>query len=112
MKDWAALRSRYQKDPPAIQLGGLASNLSRIAWFARRAGFDAALPVFRESKYFTEWAAPSCGLAQQSVLAEVQLQLALWERGWGNRLTPARIAEEAQQWSAQLLVSAGLSGVK
>lgn len=112
MKDWAALRMRYRQDTPAVQLGGLASNLSRIAWFAQRQGREEALPVLRESKYFTEWAALSCRLEQQAVLAEVQRQLALWERGWGNRLTPARIAQEAQQWSAQLLESAGLLSVK
>ena len=108
MKDWAALRARYQRDNPAVQLGGLASNLSRIAWFARRQSLNDALPVFRESKYFTEWAAPSCSLEQQGVLAELQLELALWERSWGNRLSPMDIAQEAQRWSAHLLTSAGL----
>lgn len=108
MKDWAALRTRYQRDEPAVQIGGLASNLSRITWCAQREDRQQALPVFRESKYFTEWAAPACSLEQQGVLAELQLQLALWERGWGRRLSPSNIAQEAQQWSTRLLESAGL----
>ena len=107
MKDWAALRARYQRDDQTVRLGGLASNLSRIAWFAQRRGRDEALPVFRESKYFTEWAAPSCSLEQQEMLAELQRQLASWERGWGSRFDPLRIAEDAQRWSIRLLESSG-----
>lgn len=108
MKNWAVLRARYQRDNHVVQLGGLASNLSRIAWFAQRQELDEALPVFRESKYFTEWAAPSCSLDQQGMLAELQLQLALWEHGWGARLDPSRIAQDAERWSTQLLASVGL----
>ncbi len=110
MKDWAALQARYQRDNSAVQLGGLASNLSRIAWFAQRQGRDEALPVFRESKYFTEWVAVSCPLEQQQMLAELQLELALWERGWGTRVEPSKIAQDAQLWSGRLLKSAGLLG--
>ena len=110
MKDWAARRVRYQRDTPPTQLGGLASNLSRIVWCAQRQNRDEAAPLFRESKYFAEWAAASCSLEQQELLAELQLELALWERGWGNVLSPASIAHAAQQWSLRLLESAGLTG--
>jgi len=109
MKDWQAHRARYQRDDAAVQIGGLASNLSRIAWFAQRQDLQPALPIFRESKYFTEWAVSSCSLEQQGELAELQRQLALWQRGWGERLSTSRIAEEAQRWSVRLLASAGLS---
>ena len=108
MKDWTALRTRYQRDDRTVQLGGLASNLSRLAWFAARQGRNEALPVFRESKYFTEWAAPSCSLEEQGMLAELQRQLASRERGWGSRVAPSSIAQEAQRWSTRLLESAGL----
>ena len=108
MKDWAARRARYQRDSSAVQFGGLASNLSRIAWFAQRQGREEALPIFRESKYFTEWAAPTCTLDQQAILADLQFRLALWERGWGSRCSSGSIAQEAQQWSHRLLDSAGL----
>lgn len=108
MRDRAALQRRYQQDEPAVRLGGLASNLSRIAWYAQRENRDATVPLFRESKYFTEWAAPSCALDQQLLLAELQLQLARWERGWGHRISASTIAGEAQAWSARLLASSGL----
>jgi len=107
-RDWASRRKRYERDVPAVQLGNLASNLSRLAWFARQsADTDVAL-VFRESKYFTEWAAPHCSVEQQALLAELQRQLADWERQWGKHKPPSAIAQEAQQWSGRLLESSGL----
>jgi hypothetical protein len=108
MKDWEARRVRYQRDSPVVQIGGLASNLSRIAWLAHGERRQEALPIFLESKYFTEWVAPSCPLEQQGILAELQLQLSWWERAWGKRVDPSGIAREAQQWSTRLLESAGL----
>lgn len=108
MKDWAALQQRYLRDNPAVQLGGLASNLSRIAWCAERGAWDDAAPIVLESKYFTEWAAPSCSLEQQRLLAELQIELALWERGWGSRLNSAKVAQQASAWSAKLLELSGL----
>ena len=108
MKDWPARQMRYQRDSLSLQLGGLASNLGRIAWCAERNARQQILPVFQESKYFTEWAAEASSLEQQAMLAELQLELALWERGWGGRLPPSRIAQDAQRWSVRLLQSAGL----
>ena len=108
MKDLATLKRRYQRDAPAIQLGGLASNLSRIAWCVTQ-GHQAGLPaLFRERKYFSEWAAPSCSIDQQGLLAEVRLHLAIWERRGGEKLSPATLADQAQQWSARLLQASGL----
>ena len=107
MRDWSARKARYQQDPPPDQLGGLASNLNRIAWHAqRRTTLEPML--FRESKYFTEWAAPACSLDQQGMLAALQQQLAWWERGWRTRVSHEGIARDAQQWSAKLLEAAGL----
>ncbi len=108
MKDVAALKARYEQDEPAVRLGGLASNLSRIAWFADQAKLAHATPVFRESKYFAEWAAPGCSADLQGLLAELQVELALWERRWERGSQPSRIAQDAQHWSATLLEASGL----
>jgi hypothetical protein len=107
MTDWLARKDRYQRDPPPVQLGGLASNVSRIAWHAKRAT-PTERSLFRESKYFTEWAAPGRSLEEQALLGELQLQLALWERGWGTRFSHDAIAQGAQEWSTRLLKAAGL----
>lgn len=108
MTDFKRLKQRYEQDNTAVQLGGLASNLNRIAWCAQRNEQAQSAPLFRESKYFAEWAAPQCAPEQQNLLADVQLQLAIWERGWGSRILPATIAQEAQQWSLKLLELSGL----
>ena len=108
MKDWQVLKTRYQRDGVAIQLGGLASNLNRIAWCAQQNDRAAALPILTESKYFTEWAATHGSLEQQALLAEVQVELAWWERSWGIRISPGAINEQAIQWSTKLLESSGL----
>ena len=109
MKDVADLKRRYEQDSSAVQLGGLASNLARIAWHAQRNDKPGS-SLFRESKYFAEWAAPGCSPEGQALLAQVQLLLALWEPRWGKALDPARIAQEAEQCSERLLTSAGLIG--
>ncbi len=108
MTDFSHLKQRYEQDAPAVQLGGLASNLNRIAWCAQRNEQAQSVPLFRESKYFTEWAAVRCMPEQQELLADVQLQLAIWEHGWGKHIPPAAIAQEAQQWSIKLLEISGL----
>ena len=107
MNELSSFRHRYEQDPPAVQLGGLASNLGRIAWHAMRQDRPAS-SLFRESKYFTEWAAASCSMEQQALLAQVQSLLASWERGWGTRLDPSAIGREAQDWSTRLLESSSL----
>ncbi len=108
MKDWQALKARYQRDGVAVQLGGLASNLNRIAWCAQQDDRAAALPLLTESKYFAEWAATQGSLEQQVLLADVQVELARWEHSWGARISPETITEQAKQWSAKLLASSGL----
>jgi len=64
--------------------------------------------VLRESKYFTEWAVPSCDIEQQGLLAELQRDLAVWERQWGRRMDPSAIAQAARQGSQRLLEAAGV----
>ncbi len=108
MTDWQARQSRYQRDNVAIQLGGLASNLGRIAWCAERDARQQTAPIFRESKYFTDWAASSCSLEQQILLAALQRELSSWERGWGTRHDLSRVTLEAKAWSRRLLEAAGL----
>ena len=106
-RDWPTRKAHYQQASSSVQLGGLASNLHRIAWHAQRRMTIHPM-LFRESKYFTEWAASACSLEQQGMLATLQQQLAWWERGWGTRVSHEGIARDALQWSAKLLEAAGL----
>ena len=63
---------------------------------------------FRESKYFAEWAAGHTSLEVQEVLAEVQINLALWQRRVAKGDSLESIAEEPQKWSQKLFTIAGL----
>ncbi len=108
MRDLATLKRRYEQDEPAVQLGGLASNLTRIAWHAQHGTREAATEVFRESKYFTEWAVVNCSSEQQLLLSDIQVCLARWERGWGRQFDSSTVAREAQAWSERLLEASGL----
>ena len=109
MRDWTALRQRYQQDEPAVRLGSLASNLNRIAWYAQRANQADAGAIFRESKYFTEWAAPRCDEVNLARLAQIQRALAAWERSWTDAPSRVGAASEAERWSDELLRVAGLT---
>ncbi len=103
-KDFTALKSRYLSDPPEVQIGGLASNLSRLGWFMRRTtSIEKLQPIIRESKYFTEWAADNASPDVQGVLAEIQLELAILERKMTRGESPLGYIEHADSWTAKLL---------
>ena len=109
MKDLAALRERFERDPMEVQIGGLASHLSRIAWFMKRS--DATIDLtgmFRESKYFAEWAATHAPLEIQGVLAEIQLEVALWERMHARGGFSLEQAQQPETWAQRLLCVSGL----
>ncbi len=107
-RDLTALKSRYLSDPPEIQIGGLASNLSRLGWFVKHSmSFEKLQPIIRESKYFTEWAAVEAPLDLQSALAEIQIELAILERRLAMGAV-ANAAENTDSWAGKLLHLAGL----
>src|SRR3990167_1533442 len=95
-----ALRERYLRDPLPIRLGNLASSLARIASCSENPkNHEVVTSVLEESKYFAEWAAPEAPVEIQAVLAEVQGQLALWQRRWTAGHPEPLIRVEAQRWS-------------
>ncbi len=108
-KDIVALKSRYLNDPPEVQIGGLASQLSRLGWFLKRStAIEKLQPIIRESKYFTEWAADHASPDMQDVLAEIQFELAMLERQMTRGESPLGYIEHADAWAEQLLRLAGL----
>ena len=110
MKDVAARRTRFEHDELSIQIGGLASNLSRLAWCLKRVpDGDRLASLFRESKYFAEWAAARGSGDLQELLAEVQLALAVWERRLLRQESREMLAEESEHWAQRLLAVVGLA---
>ena len=112
-----ARQERYQRDPLPIQLGNLASNLSRLKAFAQRPELsEAAQRVVYESKHFSEWAAQEADLATQVELCALQQQLALWQWGWAALWDDAQqrlsLANTAEDWSQRMLACSGLLTTK
>lgn len=104
------VRRRFLRDPLPIRLGGLAADLARIASFSENpANHQAVTSVLEEGKYFAEWIASDAPLETQAVLAELQVLLAVWERGWLNRNPVPTMRADAQRKSDELLVLAGLA---
>lgn len=105
------VRQRFLKDPLSVRLGGLAADLARIASFSENpANHQAVVSVLEEGKYFAEWAAPGAPLETQAVLADVQVALSVWERGWLKGSPVPTMQAEARRTSDELLVLAGLNG--
>jgi hypothetical protein len=113
MKYSTAFRQRYLRDPSPVRLGGLAANLARVESFSDHVEHrDVVKGLLEESKFLIEWAAPDVGAHIQAELAELQVQLALWElnwtRIWDDTEQRMAVAERAQLWSKRLLEMSGL----
>jgi len=113
MTDRIAIKNRYLRDSLPIRLGGLAANLSRIKSFSDHPGHrDIVESLLEESKYFIEWTFSDAGLEDRAVLAELQIQLALWQyqwkKIWDDPARRAAVAEKACNWSKIALKMSGL----
>lgn len=113
MKDRSKLRERFLRDHVSIQLGNIASNLARIAYFIRSEMEPTAITeLLDESKVMIEWAAPSATLEQQFTLVELQRCLARWRFAWDDIAQDAAhrtgVANKAREWSEQLIAISGL----
>ena len=103
------VRRRFLQDPLPTRLGGLAADVARIASFSEdAANRQAVASLLEEGKYFAEWMASEAPLETQAVLAEVQISLALWERGWLRHSPTPTMRTEAARRSDELLELAGL----
>lgn len=106
-------RDRYLRDPVPVRLGNLASNLSRIAHLAHRAGAEQTLiGQMEESKYFIEWTGPDAAAGLQPDLARLQVKLALWQaraaRGELSEVARDEMARQASEAAGLVLRASGL----
>ncbi|HSN76048.1 MAG TPA: hypothetical protein VL334_13310 [Anaerolineae bacterium] len=113
MKNQTHIQERYLRDPLPVKLGGLAANLARVKSFSGHPKHSATVEsLIDESKYFVEWAAPEAEVETQAALAALQVQLALWQlrwpRIWADPAQRAMVANQAEQWSDQILAMSGL----
>ena len=113
----SAVRERYMRDGLPTRLGGLATNLMRIASVASHPGNRQVVDsLLEESKFFIEWTAPDATLDKQAVLVELQIRLARWHYGWhrdsADQAKRARLAQEARTWAERVLEMSGLLAEK
>lgn len=109
----SVVQERYMRDGLPIRLGGLATNLMRIASVADHPGSrDVVDSLLEESKFFVEWTAPDASLDKQAALVELQIRLAVWQLRWrSDSADPAQrahLAQEARAWAEQVLEMSGL----
>lgn len=113
MKDRSAARERFLRDPLAVQLGNLASNLARIDNFSKYPEFcDSVKLLIEESKFFIEWAGPQAAYEQQVELVELQIQLARWQLTWSeiwpDPVRRGAVATQSRRWSDRVIELSGL----
>ena len=107
------IRQRLLRDPLPNQLGALAADLARIASFSDNpANHNVVASVLEEAKHFAEWIAPQAPPETQSVLADIQQALAVWERGWLRGQPVPTMRADAERKSEELLALAGLTNEK
>ncbi len=109
MRNLEAVKTRYLRDALGVRLGGIAANLARIASSSvNPANWRAAESMLRESEFFIEWTVPEAPLNVQAILAELQIQLALWHLVWPQVYTNPREREKLSQlsrtWSQNVLM--------
>ncbi len=111
--NWNQLKIRYLQDDISIQLGGIASNLTRAkSLLCTGANEQVALQLIRECQFFIEWSAPAASLGIATELVELQRQLSYWHYHWStlwsNPDQRLAIAHQAQSWSYRILSHSGL----
>lgn len=90
-------------------MGGIASNLARIASCSvHPQDWEAVQSMLEESEFFIEWTAPEAPLNVKTLLVELQIQLALWYHVWPQVYTDPQKREKLSQlalsWSQNVLM--------
>ncbi len=113
MSELTSTKDRYLQDALPIRLGGLAANLARVCSFSKNpANREAVYSLLDESKWFIEWTAAETTVDTAAQLAELQLELSLWqldwEKIWSNPAVRAAVATHSKSWSDRILQLSGI----
>ncbi|MBI3914169.1 MAG: hypothetical protein HY327_08305 [Chloroflexi bacterium] len=110
-----AQRKTFLEKGTPIRLGGLASDLARITSFIQVPALAATETMLEESRAFIEWSAPDLlpdRVDDAARLVEIQRGLTFWYHKWqqvqADPSQRAKLAEQAQQWSDEILKMSGL----
>ena len=110
------VQERYMADSLNIRLGGLAADLARIVSFSKNIkAIKSVEGMINESIYFIEWNAPDLlpdRLDDAVKLVDIQRGLThwywIWNEAQNDPIQRAKLAEQAQIWSDQVLEMSGL----
>ena len=101
------------RDSHSVRLGGLAANLARVNSFAGNSRhMEAVQGLHVESEHFIEWLAQDTAIPDLERLAQLQIELAIWQHLlpeiWTDLSRRREIAEKAQSRSEEVLEMSGL----
>ncbi|MCC6153024.1 MAG: hypothetical protein IT367_04665 [Candidatus Hydrogenedentes bacterium] len=113
MRNWKGLRERFLRDTDSIQLGNMASDLSRISSFCEMLADKSAIQdQIQQVRYFIESTIAKNHVTVSDMLAELEIKLINWQKRLTvNSDSPAlltEIAQDAQAWSNRILDISGL----
>ena len=108
-------RENYLQQNISVRLGGLAADLARVSSFAQVPALLATKTMLEESRAFIEWSAPDLlpdRLEDAARLVDIQRGLTHWYWVWNEAQNDpaqrAKLAEQAQTWSDEILEMSGL----
>jgi hypothetical protein len=111
----ASRRERYVNQDISVRLGGLAADLARVASFIRVPALPATETMLEESRAFIEWTAPDLlpdRVDDAARLVDIQRGLThwhwIWDQARNDPAARAKLADQAQAWSDEVLAMSGL----
>ncbi len=112
----AEIQERYLQDSLPTRLGGLAADLARIVSFSKNAKATHVVEsLIEESRWFIEWSAPELlpnRVDDAAYLVQVQRSLThwywLWNQVQNDPVQRQQLAEQAHEWSVEILYMSGL----
>ena len=110
------VQARYMVDSLNIRLGGLAADLARIVSFSQNIkAIKSVEGLLNESVFFIEWSAPDLlpdRVDDAARLVDIQRALThwhwIWDKAQNDPTARAKLAEQAQAWSDEVLAMSGL----
>jgi len=105
MRDVDSLRERYLRDTAQVRMGHLASDLLRLAnWARMRRSDEAVLDLMGEIAWLMEWNEEfAC-----EELADMQREICHWRRIWPVEAACSLLTFRAQRMSDRILELSGL----
>ena len=106
----AVVQERFMRDPAPRKLGGISSDLARLANLLKSGSGDEDLfqSLITELKCFTEWTACDLALDRQELMLDLQHALLRWNNTTPVSADAKQVQREAAEWADKVLEISGL----